>query len=264
MISALVPVRIDHMDRIDNMNLFLRFYGGTSFMEVVVIEDGCINNGQIEQLCSQYPNVKYKFVKNESYFQKGLLYNEAFKISTGDFIVALDVDVIINRAQIKKGIDIVADSKEKTILIPYNGASFYTTAQLKNIFRDKTDYETLERFFPPKIIMQYSTPFLRIPNIHSSGGCVIFKREDYLEYGGFNPNFRGWGYEDDEVLYRYQRFGFKINRLSDPRSVLWHLHHEGTIREANPHLMNNRQILLDEKEMDDNKLKAYIEGWKNG
>ena len=260
MISLIVPLRLDGIDRFKNLELFLKYYHKLD--EIVIIEDG-VENNNVKQLCDSYNNVVYIFNSNKSFFQKGLLYNKAAKVSKGDFIIAIDVDVIIKAEQIMKSVQKLNEKTEKAIILPYNGTSLYTTDLFKEEFTNNTDDSFLEKRFPQKLIMQYRNQYLRIPNIHSSGGCVIFKRKDYFDGGGFNPNFKGWGYEDDEVLYRYQKLGYTITRLNGPKDVLWHLNHNGTIREQNPNLMNNRQIILNEKEMDNDTFMKYIGGWKN-
>lgn len=258
--SLLVPLRIDHQDRIDNLEIFLKFYAIHDF-EIIIYEDGIKPTQKIKDLCKKYSNVKYYFYENKFLFQKGLLYNLAAKRSNGEYLIAIDVDVIINEKFIFKSISLLNDMKDPTIILPYNGISLYTTSLLKSYFMKDLNYNTLTKYLPSKIIMHYYDRYLKVANLSSPGGCVIFKRDDYFEGGGFNPHFRGWGYEDDEVLYRYSKFNYKIGRIKDTEAILWHMNHDGTIRDDNPHINENRSILVNIKDMSNKQLKQYIKGW---
>jgi predicted glycosyltransferase involved in capsule biosynthesis len=75
----------------------------------------------------------------------------------------------------------------------------------------------------------------------SKGGMVMFSRKAFLDCNGYNPNFKGWGYEDDEILARFQKMGWDIVRVNNAEAIAWHLPHENTVREKHRYYDNNRK-----------------------
>ena len=102
---------------------------------------------------------------------------------------------------------------------------------------------------------------LPIRSLEAYGGICVCKRESYLEIGGFNEQFLGWGGEDNEFYYRAS----KLKRLFKPVGKwdtglnLYHLYHSRTINDGNknPHYQKNRAILETIYGMSQEELVAY-------
>ena len=116
-------------------------------------------------------------------------------------------------------------------------------------FEDSPAYNTLECFIPREwlrngdllfdsmrshqdhITQQTGTSlneytYCTAPNSEAVGGCVVTSAKKFFEYNGFNPNFKGWGYEDNEIVIRVHRLGHTVTRINDPEALLFHFPHE--------------------------------------
>jgi len=90
----------------------------------------------------------------------------------------------------------------------------------------------------------------------------MFSKDAFVKCNGYNPNFKGWGYEDDEILSRFQKMKWDILRVFDKDAIAWHLPHENTIRDKHVYYDNNRKhsdfVCGDTKWAD---LEKYIWSW---
>lgn len=55
------------------------------------------------------------------------------------------------------------------------------------------------------------------------GGCVMFRKDAFLKLGGYNREFVGWGWEDNEIYNRFLKCGLKSYRCAS--TALIHLDH---------------------------------------
>jgi len=89
-------------------------------------------------------------------------------------------------------------------------------------------------------------------------------REKFKAFKGFNPNFQGWGFEDNELPARVHKLGFDVVKLASKKQVLWHLPHDGegaSNKEHNPHYRNNNKICSYVEQCTKEELKEYITQW---
>ena len=100
-------------------------------------------------------------------------------------------------------------------------------------------------------------------NIGGVGGGISGRVDTFLKHNGFNPNFKGWGYEDDETKLRYRRLGYDLEFLpgGDP---IFHLFHEGAKRGTAlcKYLEHNKEILESVRDMSDEEFIEYNKSWK--
>ena len=87
---------------------------------------------------------------------------------------------------------------------------------------------------------------------------------------GFNPNFRGWGYEDTEFLTRVNRLGFEHTKVEGDDSLMYHLHHGETNMSdtlARQHFLstkdtkNNERIYKNVATMSKSLAEEYCKTW---
>jgi hypothetical protein len=64
---------------------------------------------------------------------------------------------------------------------------------------------------------------------YNVGGVFLFRRRIYMDLGGCNPSFEGWGSEDNELFARATRLGANWQVVPKP---LYHLHHDSSSRDA--------------------------------
>lgn len=97
--------------------------------------------------------------------------------------------------------------------------------------------------------------------IHSFGGAFFIDRKLYLQAGGENEHFYGWGCEDLERVKRMEILGLSISRTS---GTLYHLYHSRNENSWFADLANerrNRVEYLNVCGMDRAALLEYIRSW---
>ena len=75
------------------------------------------------------------------------------------------------------------------------------------------------------------------------GLMVIFNRQKFLDMGGENEDFIGWGYEDHERYYRALNHGYSVERIHGPAIHMWHPESS----RKNPHLLHNARLMKKEQ-----------------
>ncbi|CAH8642160.1 unnamed protein product [Heterobilharzia americana] len=67
------------------------------------------------------------------------------------------------------------------------------------------------------------------------GGVVAFTREQFRKVNGFSNLYEGWGGEDDDLLIRVEKSGYKISRVRAEIGRYYSLSHEvDKFNEMNP------------------------------
>ncbi|MFA6451345.1 MAG: glycosyltransferase [bacterium] len=69
------------------------------------------------------------------------------------------------------------------------------------------------------------------PTLFASGGHSAYRRDRFLEMGGFDPLFAPFYWEDVDLCYRAWKRGWKV--MFEPRSAVLH-DHQGTIGKITP------------------------------
>ena len=281
-ISIIVHCRIDNEERGKNATLVYNFYKDhTTNCQFIFVED------DIENKLSKYVITddidKHIITKNGGNWHKTGCYNTGAKASSRKFLYFLDLDVIVHPKHICQ-----ATSVDSDLVIGYNGQSMYLTYDAKSLLEDDPTYAKLESFIPRewrfngnllnhniKAVQDHKTSqtgtplnvytYCMAPNNKAVGGCVITKRKTFHEYKGFNPNFVGWGYEDNELPTRVHKLGYNVTRINSPEALLFHLPHDPP--EGDPNKSAHRDSNNNHAEMDKidkiskQDLKEYIKTW---
>jgi len=111
----------------------------------------------------------------------------------------------------------------------YSGYNFYSSDILNQLFRMQ---DWLNLNFKKEYI--WKIPFFRLP---SNCFCIYFDTLDKL--GGWNTDFRGWGFEDIELNYRLDKFGTEFYYSIFPGFFIFHIYHEIDKRKMRKEAMNN-------------------------
>ena len=115
-----------------------------------------------------------------------------------------------------------------TIVEQFNDKPF-NRAKLLNIGfnegKDKFDYFCFHDVDMVPIEADYSFPEYpihmatncsqfdwKLPFNEYYGGVNLFNKEDFLKINGYSNDYWGWGIEDDDLLKRVIKSGFKLNR----------------------------------------------------
>lgn len=157
--------------------------------EVIVVDDGSTDNSA--DIAKNYP------VKLVQQVNKGLssARNTGIMNATGDYILPLDADDILNEDCVEK-LMAVAERTEADIVSPS-----FKTFGMENSLVILMPAPTLEDFRTANRV----------------GYCSLMKRSVLLEVGGYSPRMV-WGYEDYALWHDLLRRGKRLVTVPD---ILW-------------------------------------------
>tara|TARA_Y100000310_G_C20590804_1_gene767880 strand:+ start:492 stop:1376 length:885 start_codon:yes stop_codon:yes gene_type:complete len=286
-ISVIFHCRIDNEERAKNASLVYKFYKtNTVNSEIIFIEDD--TDSKLTSHLSIEDIDQHIIFENNGNWQKTKSYNRGANKSNRSYFCFLDLDIIVHPRYIVEAVDQINTNKDMGLVLGYNGQSLYLTYEAKRLFELTPTYENLECFIPRewlnqgtllndniRVIQDFRTSqtgsalneykYCIAPNSKAVGGCVITSKEKFFEYGGFNPNFVGWGYEDNELPSRVHRLGYDVTRINCPEALLFHLPHDpvGGVTGKNAdkdHNRNHKEITKVENSTKE-ELQEYIKTW---
>lgn len=207
LLTIVMPVRIDSDERKANLRSVLSHVSGLG-CRILVLEadsESKLNNEEWMRLA------EYIFVKDESpVFHRTKYINQLLcKAKTG-IVSVWDADVLVAYGQVYEALSMIEQGL--TIAYPYNGDFVMLSNSDSDRVRQTFDVEYLKS---KKMQSLFGRP--------SCGGIYFVHRERYLECGGENEHFTGWGPEDAERLRRVCILGHKIGWIKTGQA--YHLNH---------------------------------------
>lgn len=148
-------------------------------------------------------------------FQKTLILNKALKISTSDYIIEIDGDIILHKHFIK---DHIA-AAEKGYFVQGSRAMIGERLTKKALESKRLSFNFLTRGMTTRFnairFPLLSGLFSADPcSSHNVKGCnLAFWLDDYVRINGYFNGFTGWGWEDYEFAERLINSGVKKKRL---------------------------------------------------
>jgi GT2 family glycosyltransferase len=266
-ISFIIHFRKDTEHRMVNLDIVYKYYKSLCpNSEFIFVEDD--SEERIKHLVS--PSDKYIFFKNDNTYNKCKGYNIGLDKASNDIICFLDIDCLVSIDSIIKSISL---AKKDMIVIGYNGTAVYIQHALKDKIGSKQGTE-LFKYLTSHIDEEnvvtgyYDKQTYCIGNTQAVGGCLIGKKSTFKRINGFNPNFIGWGYEDNEIISRSGTLKVPVARVGNNNSnwFLLHLPHEEggvAIRDKDRHdyYLHNEKEVQKVEAMSEEELEEYIESW---
>ena len=167
-------------------------------------------------------------------FRVAAIRNKAIAASSGDYVIHVDGDLILQRNFIQ---DHIAFAKEGHYVAGSRG--IITEALTRKVLSGEiTSLSALSRG------VRNSNNALRIPIAavlyrmlapsRTPRSCnMALWRKDALRVNGYDETFEGWGYEDTELGLRLENSGIR-QRLMKFSGIVFHLHHDKASREGCP------------------------------
>ena len=169
-LSVIIPYRADGGVRTRQLEFQLRrFKQMDSSIEVIVSEDKSKSGAWID-------------------FNKSRLLNEGVSRATKDNILILDVDVVLNKSDIEKALELV---NEKSIVLPYTKINFMNKTDSDKVLKCKPKldypYESLHGLIATKKELD-------------TNGTYFVTKENYWKAFGHEELYVGWGGEDGSFI----------------------------------------------------------------
>lgn len=257
-------VRIDTDERAKNVVAVYNFYKKHCYnYRSIFIEDS--TESRIPGLLNLDENDIYIFKYNKGMYKRCEAFNQGLLLANTSKVVGFcDTDVIIDPNQIKDAINEIITKLNSGILYPYNGLFLCVSESVKEKFIQTLDYNDLKKHFPKQITLNNNDGNVLVGHTSSIGGFLLVNRKNFMSINGYNPNFIGWGYEDDEIAKRTHKMGFEVSRLKGSEIPLWHLPHDGdgaSPKAENPFYKSNEVLLHNVINSDKDQLQKYINTW---
>lgn len=247
-VTFIIPIRVDSPERRMNLDVVLELLSQRKHTLIIVLEADAMPRYKLKK---KYTNVKYHFVKDDNpIFYRTKYLNQLLREATTEIVGVWDSDVIVPDEQIDSAI---SDIREGNAIMsfPYDGHFNFCSSEDSIQFRNKRAVELL------KEKVHYNFVF------HSVGGAFFIHRDFYLNAGGENEHFYGWGMEDQERVKRMEILGLPVSRAN---GALYHLFHP---RNENSRFYNSNLEIKGYEEfvkicsMSNEQLKQYISTWKD-
>lgn len=209
-VTFVVPLRIDSSERKENIDTLIRYTFNHFETNFIVLE---ADSGR-----KYYPEYnpagfRYEFIADENeVFHRTKLINRLMSIATTPYVAVWDADAIAPPGQILESVQKIR-TEEAVMSLPYDGR-FYSS--------DKVSCDLFKRYLDIEVLLK-RIPVIRLMHgYHSVGGAYIVNKEIYLNAGGENENFFGWGPEDTERVKRLEILDLPIYYSPGVLFHLWH------------------------------------------
>jgi len=243
-LTILIAAKADSEDRLINLGITLDYINYHFNVPIILSEQD--TEPKLKQICEE-KNVQHIFYETNEFFNRQRGVNICAREVTTPVIAHYDADILLKPQQIKAAVKAVLD-KSADLVYPYDGHFYDIPKEYHSQIVETNDLNCVN--------LEKCTLF----NPHSVGGVVIFDREHYWKCGGANENFKGLGYEDNEINERFKKLGSKIVRTQWP---LYHLTHErkDTSFNHNPHLELNKEEYFRIANMSNDILLEEVTNW---
>ena len=259
-IAFISHIKIDNSLREKNIRSIIKFYKSNfKGSEFIGVEE---SSSRVQP--DWYKDWdQYIIISSEDYTRKTYCYNLGARQTKKDILVFLDVDIIVNPIFLLENINNLYNSGELECLIGYNGAAIYLNSNGESDFLKSNNIEDLYSKIKGLKNTNDSNEYGILGNTQAVGGCLILTRKTFNYINGFNPFFKGWGYEDNEIISRAHRLGVNVLRSNIPNDYLFHLPHSNLSENKSHHnfYKNNEAIVQFVESLDKEQLKRYIKQW---
>lgn len=210
-LTVLIPVRLDSLVRLENLMAVIRYLQGNFDFKIVVTEGDKYNNSVLDVMLPK--SVEHIFVEDsDPVFYRTKYINDMARNVATKYLAVWDTDVVFPVKQVYCALELL-DTRCCDIAFPYDGRFLDSTKIIRQMYIEKGDLRILE-----ELSEMMSTPY----GNNMRGGAFLANAARYIEAGGENERFYGWGPEDWERVERWKNLGYKMRTVE---GVLFHLSH---------------------------------------
>lgn len=245
--TFMIPIRVDHQDRIDNLNIVLDYLNYHLDTNIIVCEES--RNSVIGKEIKN--RAKYMYLYSDSdHMHRTKALNYMIRESSTSVVVTYDSDVLLRPEQYKWSQDKIINN-EADVVYPYNGWFCSITRDMIPDVVKSTSIKNIDY-----------TKIKRPGHKNSLGAAIFFNKKSYIDGGMENQNFINYGWEDEERYHRFVKLGYTVVR--HPSDNIIHLfHHRGPNSKMKHSMAKNNQNELEKiKNMTSTELSDYISTWE--
>lgn len=203
--------------------------------EIVIADDG--SREETRKLIDEFRTILKVPIVHVWHEDKGFrlttIRNKGIAQATGNYIIQIDGDVIMERHFIQDHIELmergyfVCGSRTKL-------GQIVTSRLIKEVSFKPNVSELKASFvlngFRSKVLRSFLTErYARVID-HMRGCNLAFWRDEFIAVNGYNEDLQEWGHEDGELAYRLHFAGVKKKALK-MGGIVYHLWHREASRE---------------------------------
>lgn len=220
--------------------------------EVIIADDGSSENLN-EAIKSVIPIISYKLkhvYQEDLGFRAARSRNNGARIAEGEYLLFLDQDVLFDEnfienlnTKIKFGEVIKMDaisldkSNSKVINEKINTNNLFDYEFVDEIVTEENKRRMQKKYIKDKFKNVLFSLKLGKRGAKLIGLGIGIFREDFIAINGFDENYIGWGYEDDDLGNRIYCYGLKVVPFYY-KKILVHMYHQEEV---------SKKISLNEK-----------------
>lgn len=227
-VSVIIPIyELDDL-RYRNFEFVVnRFLDTPAIHEIIVVEQVKTRS----DIALFDPKVRHLEIQTDlDVVHKTLLCNLGALEATGDYLFFNDADIYISPMHVLDGI-----TGKEDVIKPFS------------YFIKLTDEDT-------KIFLNKRSLNVKRPSciFDLGAGAIVVKREAYISIRGYEEQFMGWGFEDQEFAFRLSNI-FPVKTIPLTGVHLWH--QKGS---KIKYIRNNNNLFLDSKRRISQNVEKYI------
>lgn len=179
--------------------------------EVIIADDGSGSSTAdlVRNFASFFPVPVEHVWQEDMGFRLAQIRNKAIAKSTGDYIVMIDGDIVLEKHFIEDHRNFAAPQKfiqgKRAALMKAGTIEMLNIKNCGKFSWLMSDLKFRENAIRSRILSEIISPFKRKNRI--VGANESFWREDLLAVNGYNEEFTGWGAEDSDICLRLRNYG---------------------------------------------------------
>jgi hypothetical protein len=235
MITFITQFKYDSQDRLKNLlrSVIYLHHNFKNNCEIIIIDQDN-NNEYLYELFNSYQvsDLLIKSFNIEGPYHRSKIINEGLKISKNNACLIFDCDILLPKEQIDTAYLLLNNGYD--VVYPYSTPQYDVPQEYFESFQTNYNFSEIQKNITAR---QYG--ILNEPYMIKYGNTAFGMMVDKSSLGNlvyFNEEFNGWGYEDNEYLFRLDKFGAKITRVWGP---VFHVEHSRDLQHQYNHYTNN-------------------------
>lgn len=243
--TFVIPVQVDHMDRVKNLQVTVEFLTKHFDTNIIVGENSTDGHYKLGWY-NEPGHTKLEFAY--PVFHRTQMLNDLTRMATTPIVFNWDADVIVPPGQIWEAIVWLRAGRD--VVYPFDGTHECVDRKDAIAFWETLDTRALSWCRH----RNWDNP------TKSVGGCLGYRVASYWAAGGENEHFISYGPEDSERFHRYQVLGLNVARVG---GSLYHIEHwkgENSLT-THAHFGANNKEFARIKAMTKEQLQKEISTW---
>lgn len=206
-LSVIIPIKINN----DNKFIFsrikhiLNYFEFSEVVEVIIIDSTfeLDDSELLKNIINEYKNTKYIYEVIEDPYSAAIARNMGAKLSSGEYVVFFDVDLICNSDFFKRILDDIQSLRH----LSHFAFNVYPCLYLSREYSREIEELISNETYNGKLVMHEALNSalegcknkVLYPAINTS--TILVNKSHFLQVGGYDEDFSGHGYEDFYLLH---------------------------------------------------------------